>query len=504
MDGRVVSKTEFGSPIPFRDVMPADKTTHNTHSNEKTTKLLEIPGSRPTWLLVNNMNDPLDYTTKSSRLSTQPAKQPLTPAQRRAIGERNKAADDQARAAARVWNAIKGFPEFINYSPINLEMRAARLKAEAEAKQNEQADGKSTSTENPKPGDLGKKGEAGAMESALKLDLTPIPAAEDVMMVGQSKEVMVVPEANTPLQSPLLEETKARESHRFPKQLLEDRVRRASGQGAHLEETPRPMLETPAKLNGKRLGDGPKVPSTPRQNSNIETPRLPTEAPEPFHTHTFTDKSGNQEHSVDDTNKDEISSKGSSDQHSKSNDDDDIASVSTEDPVTMAIRATLTVSDEEDDGFEEGSIIYPRDSWTGCVSDQFLNLQTHVCLAWMNFIAHLNHLQQHTSPGLSLPPHFVKFLPACMSQYSPPLLMLLRTKPWCIKMCLDPQTLSIGLPHCSSNLTYFRPLKIDLFHPLKILRNGRRSNYPIRGHILPSICIPLTNNLSINMAFRIL
>jgi hypothetical protein len=42
-------------------------------------------------------------------------------------------------------------------------------------------------------------------------------------------------------------------------------------------------------------------------------------------------------------------------------DEDDVASVSTEDPVTMAMRATLNVSDEED-GFADGDdeILYPH------------------------------------------------------------------------------------------------------------------------------------------------
>jgi hypothetical protein len=54
------------------------------------------------------------------------------------------------------------------------------------------------------------------------------------------------------------------------------------------------------------------------------------------------------------------------DKNGVAGEEDDVASVSTEDPVTMAMRATLNVSDEED-GFADGDdeILYPHQhgSW---------------------------------------------------------------------------------------------------------------------------------------------
>jgi hypothetical protein len=49
------------------------------------------------------------------------------------------------------------------------------------------------------------------------------------------------------------------------------------------------------------------------------------------------------------------------DKNAVAGEEDDVASVSTEDPVTMAMRATLNVSDEED-GFGDGDeeILYPH------------------------------------------------------------------------------------------------------------------------------------------------
>lgn len=52
-------------------------------------------------------------------------------------------------------------------------------------------------------------------------------------------------------------------------------------------------------------------------------------------------------------------------------DEDDLASVSTEDPVTMAMRATLDQSGDFD-GMEDEQILYPQTSWVRLVS--FLSL----------------------------------------------------------------------------------------------------------------------------------
>lgn len=48
-------------------------------------------------------------------------------------------------------------------------------------------------------------------------------------------------------------------------------------------------------------------------------------------------------------------------------DDDDIASVSTEDPVTLAMHATLNQSDDdfEDEVEAEEQILYPQIPWSG-------------------------------------------------------------------------------------------------------------------------------------------
>lgn len=47
--------------------------------------------------------------------------------------------------------------------------------------------------------------------------------------------------------------------------------------------------------------------------------------------------------------------------------EDDLASVSTEDPVTMAMRATLDQSGDDFDGMDDEEILYPQNSWIGCV-----------------------------------------------------------------------------------------------------------------------------------------
>lgn len=47
--------------------------------------------------------------------------------------------------------------------------------------------------------------------------------------------------------------------------------------------------------------------------------------------------------------------------------EDDVASVSTEDPVTLAMRETLGTSDdgEFDDGLEDEQILFPQGTWSG-------------------------------------------------------------------------------------------------------------------------------------------
>lgn len=53
--------------------------------------------------------------------------------------------------------------------------------------------------------------------------------------------------------------------------------------------------------------------------------------------------------------------------------EDDVASVSTEDPVTLAMRATLGNSDDDfDDGMEEEQILFPQGTWSGYVSLKLL------------------------------------------------------------------------------------------------------------------------------------
>jgi hypothetical protein len=48
--------------------------------------------------------------------------------------------------------------------------------------------------------------------------------------------------------------------------------------------------------------------------------------------------------------------------------EDDVASVSTEDPVTLAMRATLGTSDDEfDDEQDEEQILFPQGTWSGSV-----------------------------------------------------------------------------------------------------------------------------------------
>jgi hypothetical protein len=48
--------------------------------------------------------------------------------------------------------------------------------------------------------------------------------------------------------------------------------------------------------------------------------------------------------------------------------EDDVASVSTEDPVTLAMRATLSTSgDEFDEGEDDEQILFPQGTWSGLV-----------------------------------------------------------------------------------------------------------------------------------------
>lgn len=48
--------------------------------------------------------------------------------------------------------------------------------------------------------------------------------------------------------------------------------------------------------------------------------------------------------------------------------EDDVASVSTEDPVTLAMRATLGTSDDEfEDEQDEEQILFPQGTWSGSV-----------------------------------------------------------------------------------------------------------------------------------------
>jgi hypothetical protein len=53
--------------------------------------------------------------------------------------------------------------------------------------------------------------------------------------------------------------------------------------------------------------------------------------------------------------------------------EDDVASVSTEDPVTLAMHATLGTSDDEfDDEQDEEQILFPQGTWSGLVPSTLL------------------------------------------------------------------------------------------------------------------------------------